>query len=110
MLYDIDMSLGKRLRKARLKGGLTQRELAALLDVSAAAVSGWERDESEPEVKRLAAILKALKVPADWLIQGEGDPPEQDPVEALIGALNSAQRRHAMRYLKMLVLDSDEVA
>lgn len=110
MLYDIDMSLGKRIRKARLKAGMTQRELGAALDVTAAAISGWERDDSEPEINRLPAILKALKVPADWLIRGDGEPPEQDPVVALLEALNSAQRRQAMRFLKMLAVDSDEVA
>lgn len=110
MLYDVEMSFGKRLRKARKKQGLTQKALGDMLDVSDAAVSSWERGVEWPELHRLPAILKALKVPADWLIQGEGEPPDVDPVIALLDALNSAQRKTAMRLLKSLASDSDEAA
>ena len=70
-----------------------------------------EQDYLQTQYKNLQS--RSLLESVMKTLQLEKDPrysKEQDPVEALISALNSAQRRHAMRYLKMLVLDSDEVA
>ena len=59
------MSIGKHIhnvRKHRL--GLTQRELAALLDVDQVTVSRWERGEVTPRISsiRQLAEIAGLKV------------------------------------------------
>ena len=104
------MTLGNRIRAARLKRGINQRELGELLGVTSAAVSGWERDQDSIEIRRLPALQRALKVPYRWLIDGAGDPPPENDVEALLERLPSNQRRQALRLLAALAADSDEAA
>ena len=47
------------LRKAK---GMTQRELAELLNVSDKAVSRWERDESMPDILLLPVLADIFDV------------------------------------------------
>ena len=56
------------LRKAK---GMTQRELAELLNVSDKAVSRWERDESMPDILLLPVIADIFDVSCDELLRGE---------------------------------------
>ncbi|MDR7193369.1 helix-turn-helix domain-containing protein [Luteimonas terrae] len=46
---------------ARLKKGLTQRQLGERLGVTVASVSGWERGESLPDSRKLAGLNAALR-------------------------------------------------
>ena len=56
------------LRKAK---GMTQRELAELLNVSDKAVSRWERDESMPDILLLPVLADIFDVTCDELLRGE---------------------------------------
>lgn len=56
-------ALGGRLRALRKRSGLTLKELAQRLDISASAVSQIERGQMNPSVNRLFAITQALGVP-----------------------------------------------
>lgn len=56
------------LRKAK---GMTQRELAELLNVSDKAVSRWERDESMPDILLLPVLADIFDVTCDDLLRGE---------------------------------------
>jgi DNA-binding XRE family transcriptional regulator len=54
------MSLGSKLREARIKVGLTQEKLARQLDVTTQTIYKIEKDRNVPSfslVKRLAAVL-----------------------------------------------------
>lgn len=51
---------GDRIRGARKAAGLTQRELAARLDVSNTSISNWEKGLSRPDadmIQKLCAVL-----------------------------------------------------
>jgi len=109
-LYNVDMTLGKRLKVARKKCGLTQEQIADKFDISPAAVSSWERDKTVPELAKLPALWKTLKVPPEWLLDGVGDPPEQDALSDLWDRLPPKARRQALRVLTSLVEDSDQAA
>lgn len=53
-------TIGKRIRAARERAGLSQDELARRVGVSRAAVGTWERDEKEPRkaiAQRLMSVL-----------------------------------------------------
>lgn len=104
------MSLGKRIRAARKHIGLTQEDVAHAVGISPPAVSSWERDETVPDFDNLVRLPAILKVPAGWLLQGGNTPPPDDELSALWERLTPAQRRHAMRFLKMLAEDTDQVA
>ena len=109
-LYDVEMTLGKRIRAARIKRGLNQRELGEKLGVTSAAISGWERDQDGIDSRRLPALQKVLKVPYRWLLNGVGDPPDEIDLEALIDRLPPIQRRQVLRLLSALAVDDDEAA
>src|ERR1700723_2119495 len=65
--------LGKRIKLAREKIGLTQAQLAKKLDVSPGAVGQWEIDLGVPATERLRALADSLGVSLDWLL---GKPPQ----------------------------------
>jgi transcriptional regulator with XRE-family HTH domain len=60
--------LGARIREARRTAGLTQRELAGLLDTVQHVVSGWETGARAPNVANLVSLASALDVTTDWLL------------------------------------------
>lgn len=70
MLYDLEMSLGSRIKSAREVRDWKQTTLARALDVSPQAVSQWERDKDTPGAERLREIAKALRADFYWLLEG----------------------------------------
>jgi transcriptional regulator with XRE-family HTH domain len=60
--------LGKLLREAREKAGLSQEDLAARARVHRTYISLLERDKKSPTLKVLLRICKALGVPAADLV------------------------------------------
>ena len=62
------ISLGEKIRKARLEAGLTQEELSELLMVSRAAVAKWETNRGLPDIENLKFIASALNVSVDYLL------------------------------------------
>ena len=54
------MSAGELLREARLRHGLTQKQLAIRARTSQAAISRIERDVVSPSVEMLARLLDLL--------------------------------------------------
>ncbi len=89
------VKLGKRIRDQREKKGLYQADLARLLQVSAQAVSKWERGENAPDISYFLELAKILGVTVDWLL-GRADS-EEDTFEATIfcTALNGYASRSA---------------
>jgi len=49
------------IKQARTKKGLTQSQLADLVGVTKASVSGWELGVAQPGLNRLAALHRALR-------------------------------------------------
>ncbi|WP_073996455.1 helix-turn-helix transcriptional regulator [Arcanobacterium urinimassiliense] len=62
------VSLGEKIRKARLEAGLTQEELSEILMVSRAAVAKWETNRGLPDIENLKFIASALNVSIDYLL------------------------------------------
>lgn len=63
----------ERIRRARRRAGLSQTELAALVDVRRSAVSNWESAyETLPSMQNLLSIAKACRVSLEWLGTGRG--------------------------------------
>ena len=57
------LALGHRLRSLRVRRGLTQAELAAVVEVSAAYVSLIERGLRDPPITTVVALARALRAP-----------------------------------------------
>ena len=65
------MTTGEKIAAARKAKHLTQEALAELLQVTFQAVSGWERDESLPDVPHLQLLCRTLDLSMDSLLSGE---------------------------------------
>ncbi len=66
----MDLSaIGGRVKAAREAKGLTQEDLAALVELSPTHVSVIERGVKPPKLSTLVAIANALEVSADNLLQ-----------------------------------------
>ena len=62
---------GKLINYLRSKKGITQKDLAELINVSDKAVSKWERGDGCPDVGILPALAQALGTDVDSLLNGE---------------------------------------
>lgn len=65
------MSLGARIAQLRKQQGLTQDELAEVMQVSPQAVSKWENDLSCPDIQLLPKLADFLHVSIDELLRGK---------------------------------------
>ncbi|MBQ7098908.1 MAG: helix-turn-helix transcriptional regulator [Oscillospiraceae bacterium] len=68
------MEFGKRLYELRKKAGLSQEELAEVLDVTRQTVSKWEVGDSTPDMAKLIAMGAFFGICLDELVLGR--PPE----------------------------------
>lgn len=64
-------TLGRRIAALRRAKELKQDELAAMLDVSAQAVSKWENDQTCPDITALPKLAEILGVTVDELLSGK---------------------------------------
>jgi transcriptional regulator with XRE-family HTH domain len=71
--------IGERLREERVNAGLSQRELARRLGLSASMISQIESGLSKPSVGTLYAIVTELDVSLDRVIRGEDFASEERP-------------------------------
>ena len=62
------VALGKRIKAARERVGMTQEDLAAAVDYSVDHVSVVERGVKPPKLEKLVAIANVLKVGTDELL------------------------------------------
>lgn len=64
-------SIGRTIAALRKKSGMTQLELAGMLDVTDKAVSRWENGQSYPDVTLFPQIASVFGVTVDYLMQGK---------------------------------------
>ncbi|MGA7270319.1 MAG: cupin domain-containing protein [Acidimicrobiia bacterium] len=77
-LQDALDGIGGRLREERVKAGISQRELARRLGLSASLISQLESGVSKPSVGTLYAIVTELDLSLDRIIHGEENPHERN--------------------------------
>ena len=80
------INIGKRIKEARKKAGLTQNELAAKMGVSGSAIAQFERDEYNPTFQKITEISKALNCNISDLItdQEYSKQDKQDAIDQII--------------------------
>lgn len=71
------MSFAENLKMIRKQRGVTQEQLAEMLDVSRQAVSKWESGNGYPETEKLLIISKELNISLDYLMHDAANPPEK---------------------------------
>lgn len=65
------MTTGQRIKEARKKAGLTQKELGAKLGVTYQTLAQWENDLRNPKQETIKRIATALNCDFYWLLLGE---------------------------------------
>lgn len=63
------MGIGKRLREARERAGLTQEELGRRIGISGSSITNYEKETSHPRETVLYALMDALRVEPNFLFQ-----------------------------------------
>ncbi|HET7234822.1 MAG TPA: cupin domain-containing protein [Actinomycetota bacterium] len=72
-------AIGHRLREERIRAGISQRELARRLGLSASLISQLEGGQSRPSVGTLYSIVTELGVSLDRIIRGTDFAEPADP-------------------------------
>lgn len=62
------MKFQTRLKELRLEKGVTQIEIAKLLNMSKMAISHWENGNSEPSIEQLKILADFFDVSVDYLV------------------------------------------
>ncbi len=78
------MTLGRKLAGYRKLAGLTQQQLGEHLNLSAQAISKWEKDLTEPDLATLRVLAELYKVTVDELLDlnsGFQDPAAETEAE-----------------------------
>lgn len=118
-------SLGNFISLLRKEKGLTQKQLAELLNVSDKTVSHWECDETSPDISLLPELAKTLGVSVDELLKGEKKPSDSHfgeqksegvfdkagkKINSLLDRIKSAEITDRYRYFRMLSLIGTVIA
>src|ERR1700736_3827501 len=70
----VALSVGQRLRQARLLAGASQEDVGTAIGVSFQAVQKYENGENRLSAGRLAAAAKFLGVPMSFFFQDDAEP------------------------------------
>ena len=62
------MSLGSNLRKCRESKGITQKDMADILEISKSNISKYESDDVEPNIETLVKYADYFRVSIDYLL------------------------------------------
>ena len=76
------MTLGENICRLRTEKGMSQGDLADLLEVSRQSVSKWETGSSVPELDKLVKLSGLFGVGLDELVKGEKADPEPEQAAA----------------------------
>jgi transcriptional regulator with XRE-family HTH domain len=87
---EVGVNLGSRLRLARQRSGLTLREVARRLGVSASFVSQLENGKSQPSVVTLYSLTQLLGVSIDQMFEQDRSPAGGEPPASRAAATRSA--------------------
>ena len=62
------MKFKQRLKELRTEKGVTQIQIAKIVNMSKMAISHWEKGNSEPSIEQLKILANYFDVTVDYLI------------------------------------------
>lgn len=67
--YNLSMKgFGERIKELRIEKGLTQKQLAQIIENAQSAIVYWESDKQEPTISVLKKLCMYFDVSADYLL------------------------------------------
>ena len=103
--------IGKRLKQYRLDVGLTQEELAEMVEISSNYLSAIEREVKIPKLDTLIRIINALQLSADDILQDVVDASfksECTRLEKKIQGLPRREKERIIRVVDVLVEEAEK--
>ena len=101
----MEKTVGMRIRECRVKMGITQEELAAMMCTKKSTISSYELGKNDVKVGILEEMAPLLGTTVSYLDGGEscGFSPEVMQIAMLLeGMQNVERRRVAMEQVKLL--------
>lgn len=83
------MNLGENIKKLRKEKGLSQEQLAEMLNVSRQAVSKWESGKTYPDIDNLILLKGIFNVTLDDLIINDDKTKSEDTIESSKSCANN---------------------
>lgn len=68
------MTTGEKIKEARKRANMTQKELGDKLGVSPVMISQYESDKRKPKIETLERVATALNVPISAFLDGLSEP------------------------------------
>ena len=65
------MTLGQKLKEIRKRFGLSQEQLAEIMNVSRQAITKWENDNGLPDIVNLQELSKTFGITVDYLLNND---------------------------------------
>lgn len=69
------MTLGQKLKEIRKKFGLSQEQLAEIINVSRQAITKWETDAGLPDTENLKELSRIFGISIDYLLDNNNELP-----------------------------------
>lgn len=67
------MTVGEKIKLALEYNGMTQTELADIMDLPQSSISRWVNDQRIIQTNNLKTLCEALNISADWLLDLKGE-------------------------------------
>lgn len=102
------VTLGKRIREARIEKGLTQQALAEKANISMMYLGEIERGIKMPSINSFVQILEALDVSADYVLRdvlSSGKEFVSDEIVEKLRNLTPRQRKTAVDILDAYIMN-----
>ena len=86
-----------RLFELRTGEGLSQRDIARIMNVSQGTYNNWENEKTQPSIEQLIALAEYFSVSVDYLI-GNSD----DFIRILSNEVISSDEKSLLKYYREL--------
>ena len=77
-----NQKVGRRIAALRQRSGLTQQQLAAMMNVSHQAVSKWEGGQAMPDIQTLLGLTRFFGLTVEQLVAPEDEDEESESTES----------------------------
>lgn len=69
------LTIGRRIKIARVAAGLEQQQLAEAVGVRRNTMSNWESGRTEPSASHFVRLARIVGQPLDWFAEGVAETP-----------------------------------
>lgn len=97
-------SMGQLIQTLRKEKGLTQKQLAEMLNITDKAVSKWERDVACPDTATLPRLAEILGIPVDSLLSAKTTAIQADSTIDANNDINPDAEMYKKRTKELLLL------